>query len=265
MFRAFRIAYDGRPYRGFQRQPDQVTVEGAILNAFEELDIDAVNADYAAAGRTDAGVSAVAQTIAVRCPEWLDAAALNGALPNTICAWAQADVPADFHPQYDPTERAYTYLIDAPEVAWSRLKRGCDLLEGTHNVRHLTADSGETTREVSTVRVERADPFARLTVRAPGFLRHQVRRMVTVLTELGRGDRTFDELESILAGRELAGHRGIAPAPPEPLVLTEVVYPNTSFDAHLVASDRVYDTFRTRQREANQVAATMGTIADHLA
>ncbi|MFC6766564.1 tRNA pseudouridine(38-40) synthase TruA, partial [Natrinema soli] len=56
--RAFRVAYDGTGYHGFQRQPDVSTVEDAIfdaLRALEVLDPDADKpAGYAAAGRTDA-------------------------------------------------------------------------------------------------------------------------------------------------------------------------------------------------------------------
>ncbi|MFB6218385.1 MAG: tRNA pseudouridine(38-40) synthase TruA, partial [Halobacteriaceae archaeon] len=63
--RAFRLAYDGRPFHGFQRQPDVPTVEGALLDALDALDIPFAGdtpSGYAAAGRTDRGVSAVAQT-----------------------------------------------------------------------------------------------------------------------------------------------------------------------------------------------------------
>jgi tRNA pseudouridine38-40 synthase len=52
---AFRIAYDGQPYRGFQRQPDVPTVEDALLGALRDLDVLPADADTppgsAAAGR----------------------------------------------------------------------------------------------------------------------------------------------------------------------------------------------------------------------
>ena len=263
-YRAFRIAYDGRPWRGFQRQPDVPTVEGALLDAFEELGVDGTAAGYAAAGRTDAGVSAVAQTIAVTCPEWLDPAALNGELPATIRAWAHADVPDTFHPQYDPTCRAYTYLHYAPSADVDRIRIGADRLEGTHDFTHLTPDRGHTTRELSALAIERADPFVRISVRAPGFLRHQVRRIVSLLDGFGRGTYSTAEVESMLAVEPLPGHRGIPPAPPEPLVLTDVVYPDVEFHPHPDASGRVAKQFRQRERDLQQVASTMGTIADYV-
>src|SRR6056297_1923774 len=96
--RAFRVAYDGRPYHGFQRQPDVPTVENTLFDALAALGVaDGKPAGYAAAGRTDAGVSALAQTVAFACPDWLSPAALNSELPATIRAWASADAEPDFH------------------------------------------------------------------------------------------------------------------------------------------------------------------------
>ena len=110
---AYRIAYDGRPYHGFQRQPDVPTVEDAMLGALRDLDVLAGDADtppgYAAAGRTDAGVSALAQTVAFEAPDWLSPAAFNSELPESIRAWASADVDAEFRDQctdaFRPTTR----------------------------------------------------------------------------------------------------------------------------------------------------------------
>jgi acetyltransferase len=62
--RAFRVAYDGRPFHGFQRQPDVPTVEDTLFDALRAADLLAADANrpsgYAAAGRTDAGASAAA-------------------------------------------------------------------------------------------------------------------------------------------------------------------------------------------------------------
>src|SRR6056297_3366826 len=118
--RAFRIAYDGTDYYGYQRQPDVPTVEDAIFDALRALEVLAPDADkpdgYAAAGRTDAGVSALAQTIALEAPDWLAPRALNGRLPADIRAWAAADAPDGFHATHHATRRAYTYHLYAPAV-----------------------------------------------------------------------------------------------------------------------------------------------------
>ena len=120
--RAFRFAYDGRPFYGFQRQPDVPTVEDAILDALCELDVAPAGGTppgYSAAGRTDRGVSALAQTVAFECPAWCSPGALNGALPASVRAWAAADVPADFHATHDAVRREYTYHLYAPRAGAS--------------------------------------------------------------------------------------------------------------------------------------------------
>jgi len=91
---AFRLAYDGTGYRGLQRQPYGGTVENALFEALEALDVAfeaGAPVGYTAAGRTDAGVSARAQTVAVEAPEWLRLSALN------------AELPADSGPGRPPT------------------------------------------------------------------------------------------------------------------------------------------------------------------
>lgn len=265
VYRGFRVAYDGRPFRGFQRQPDQRTIEGELFQAFDALGVDIrSDAAYAAAGRTDAGVSAAAQTITVRCPSWLDAPALNGKLPDAIMVWAQTTVPDEFHPQYDAQLREYTYRHYAPEIDLERVDKAADLLAGVHDFRHLTSDRSNTERRLDDVVVTRDDPFLRIAIRAPGFLRHQVRRIVTLLDDIGRGDRSFDQLETVLAGDPIPGHHGIHPADPRPLVLTAVAYENVSFTSHPQAGDKVHDRFRNAAIEHRGISRAMRSIAAYI-
>ncbi len=258
-YRAFRIAYDGRGYRGFQRQPDQPTVEGTLLEAFEELDAD--TDAYAAASRTDAGVSAAAQTVAIRCPAWLDVEALNGRLPAAVRAWAHADVPPEFHPRFDATGREYRYVHYAPDVHLDRLRQACQRLVGRHDFRHLTADSGETHRTLRTVEVRRDDPFVRFRFEAPSFLRHQVRRIVTLLDEVGRGARSMDELEAILAGDPLPGERGIRPADPRSLVLLDIRYEGGPFEGPSGDRPPVTSAFEELALDEEREAAALRSVA----
>ena len=136
--RAYRIAYDGQPYHGFQRQPDVPTVEDALLSALRALDVLEAGGDtppgYAAAGRTDAGVSALAQTVAFEASDWLSQAALNSELPESVSAWASAAVAPDFHATHHASSREYTYFLYAPAASedsarrartGSRCTRGC--------------------------------------------------------------------------------------------------------------------------------------------
>ena len=142
---AYRIAYDGRPFRGFQRQPDVPTVEDAVFDALRDLGVFAGDAPpgYAAAGRTDAGVSAVAQTVAFEAPEWLSPAAFNGELPASVRAWARADAPDGFHATHDAVAREYVYHLHALEADPGRARAALDALAGEHDFHNLTPATPE--------------------------------------------------------------------------------------------------------------------------
>jgi len=95
--RAFRVAYDGEPYRGFQRQPHGDTIEDALFEGLRALGVgfrDGSPAGYAAAGRTDAGVSARAQTVAFEAPDWLSPRARSTANCRRRSGRGRAPTPA---------------------------------------------------------------------------------------------------------------------------------------------------------------------------
>ncbi|MFP4530124.1 MAG: tRNA pseudouridine synthase A, partial [Halodesulfurarchaeum sp.] len=116
--RAYRVAYDGRAYHGFQRQPQVPTVEDVLFSGLRDLGLEFADAppEYAAAGRTDRGVSALAQTLAFDAPDWLTPRAFTTQLPADVHVWASAAVPDDFHATHDAISRTYTYYLYAPEA-----------------------------------------------------------------------------------------------------------------------------------------------------
>jgi len=257
--RAYRVAYDGRPYSGFQRQPDVPTVEGTLLAALGRLGVcepDAVPEGYAAAGRTDAGVSAVAQTVAFDAPDWLAPAAFNSELPGDVRVWASADVPEDFHATHDASERRYTYFLYAPGVDDDLAADALAALCGRHDYHNLTPDDDGTVRELSGALVRDGDTLV-VTLRAGGFARQLVRRVVGLLAEVVRGDAPRSKVDRVLSPESLPGPEGVAPAPAYPLVLSGVNYPDVVFetDEKAVESARsVFEELRVERRTAAQVA-----------
>ncbi|WP_336357592.1 tRNA pseudouridine(38-40) synthase TruA [Haloarcula sp. CGMCC 1.6347] len=270
--RAYRVAYDGRPYHGFQRQPDVDTVEGRLRSALVRLGVcergDGLPECYAAAGRTDAGVSARAQTVAFDAPAWLSPAAFNGELPDDIRVWASADVPDGFHATHDAAERTYTYYLYAPTdtdrpghrpVDDERWADAVDALAGTHDFHNLTSDDTGTERTVD-IDWTRDGQFLVVRLTAGGFCRQLVRRLVSLAATVADGSAQLSKVDRILSPESVSGPDGVPPAPPEPLVLTDVRYPDVAFSRDEDAAADARTVFEHRRANAH----TTARVADHI-
>jgi tRNA pseudouridine38-40 synthase len=261
-----RIAYDGQPYHGFQRQPDVETVEDRIFTALRNLTIlegDDPPSGYAAAGRTDAGVSAVAQTIAFDAPQWLTPAALNSELPKSIRAWASASPSAGFHATHDASSRTYSYFLYAPDADETATSAALAALAGDHDFHNFTPDSTGTRRTLSTT-LRRDGPILVLTFQAGGFARQLVRRLVTIVAEIARGDAELERIERLFQDETVSGPAGVSPAPPAPLVLTAVEYPGLSFQVDPEAATRTRSIFQRLHTERIASARVAGSIVENI-
>lgn len=261
--RAYRLAYDGTGFRGFQRQPHGDTVSDALLDALAALGVTddgtRVPDGYAAAGRTDAGVSASHQTVAFTAPAWLEPAALNAALPEAVRAWAHAEAPSDFHATREAARRTYTYHLHAPDADDGLARAVCDRLSGRRPVGNLTPEDDPAERELA-VSATRDGAFLVVTVGAGGFPRQLVRRLATLIAAVACGDRELAFVDRVLAPEPLAGPDGLAPAPAEPLVLADVVYPDLAFtpDADAVAAAQAtYEARRGTRLTGARVASRL--------
>ena len=261
--RAYRLAYDGRPFYGYQRQPDVPTVEGTLFDALAELGVHDPSEDkpegYAAAGRTDAGVSAVAQTIAFEAPDWLSPAAINSELPGDVRAWASADAPPDFHATHHATSREYTYHCYAPCADGVRARTALSALSGRHDFHNLTTDTENTVRELSG-EVARDGDFLVFTIRAGGFARELVRRIVALVHAVAVGEAPLSNVERVLGLESLDGAEGVGPAPPTPLVLTDVAYADLSFEVDDEAAETVRVVFGEKRVEGLVITRVAGDI-----
>ena len=263
--RAFRVAYDGRPYYGFQRQPDVETVEGTLLAALGRLGVTdgGVPEGYAAAGRTDAGVSAVAQTVAFEAPEWLTPAAFNSELPASVRAWASAPAPEGCHATHDAGERRYTYHLHAPDADDGLARAALDALAGEHDFHNLTPDDEGTVRDLQGA-LERDGSFLVVDLRSGGFCRQLVRRVVGLVAEIARGESALGKVDRVLASEPLPGPEGVAPAPAYPLVLTGVSYPGLDFEVDREAAASAREVFADLRAERLAGARVAGSVLEGL-
>jgi tRNA pseudouridine38-40 synthase len=260
--RAYRLAYDGRPFYGFQRQPRVPTVEGALFDALADLGVGRrPPPGYAAAGRTDAGVSARAQTVAFDAPDWLSPAALSSALPATVRAWASADVADDFHATHDAVRRVYVHHHHAPDADDAAVRRAAERLSGRHDFHNLSPDETGTERDLA-LSVARDGDFLAVRAAAAGFPRGLVRRVVAVLDAAGRGEADDAWLDRLLGADPVDGPDGVGPAPPEGLVLAGVRYDGVSFAVDDDAAASARAALGGRRRAARTAGRALGTVLD---
>lgn len=221
---AIRVGYDGRAFRGSQRQPHGRTVEDRMLGAMRELGIleDPRRARFQMAARTDAGVSAVAN-VAVFDTEF----PLDGLLPalagrlDAVWPWALAEAPDDLVARRAASWRTYTYTA-TPSGEMDRARAAFAAFEGRHDLRGFCKRDPKVTsfvRRVHSATLDEQDGAWVFEVRGDAFLWQQVRRMVGAALAVARGDARLEDVQQRLRTGE---GRAFRTAPPEPLVLTGV-------------------------------------------
>jgi tRNA pseudouridine38-40 synthase len=114
------LCYDGTDFKGWQRQPRERTIQGALENALFKLTGQLVTVH--GAGRTDAGVHAEGQVANFRVATRLGAddlfRALNALLPDDLRVLSLRRAPADFHARKSARSKTYRYrLLQEPRVS----------------------------------------------------------------------------------------------------------------------------------------------------
>lgn len=241
-----RLAYDGTAYSGYQRQPHVPTVQGTLEEALAI--VLKTPTPTVCAGRTDTGVHATGQVIAFDAAWNHDDAtllrAVNAQLPDDIALQTMTQHEG-FHPRYDALSRTYCYDVAVLHVrqpllaqrAWQLhstldgelLKAAAQVVIGEHDF----AAFGNPPQGTNTVRtVYRSTwhwrPLSeggiwQYSVEGTAFLHHMVRRLVGVQVAVGCGWLTVADFERLLASRNLANNKHMAP--PQGLTLVDVRYP----------------------------------------
>ncbi len=250
---ALKIEYHGAPFVGWQRQTDQCSVQGEIEKALGKLEHGAHK--IAAAGRTDAGVHALAQVAHCDLKDAWDPFRLSEALnyhlkPQPIAIIACAAAPEDFHARFSARERRYLFRIlsrRAPAthqagLVWQvkhaldvgAMQEAANMLIGKHDFttfRSTVCQAESPVKTVDHLTVAAVEtPGGReyhFDVRARSFLHNQVRSFVGSLERVGTGSWQPGDMAAALAARDRAACGPVCP--PQGLYLAHVTYVNNPF------------------------------------
>jgi tRNA pseudouridine38-40 synthase len=242
------VSYDGSAFAGWQSQTHRKTVQDELEAAFHKIIGQRIRIH--GAGRTDAGVHALAQCAHVDLPSGkLDGLkpsgllkALNANLPATIRILRCQRVSEDFHARYSAKEKLYRYRIwngaILPPLEFGRawhiatpldvdlLKAAGKRFVGRHDFVSFAANRGkkdeDTVRTIRSVEVRKNGPRLTVDIAGNGFLYKMVRLMVGAMTRVALHKMELDELGSRLKSRRTDGFRFVAPA--EGLYLVRIWY-----------------------------------------
>jgi len=217
---ALTVEYEGTNYHGFQYQVNTPTIQEELEKAITRMT--GHHSRVKGAGRTDAGVHALAQVVAFdtlseRDPDVL-VGALNHYLPADIAVKGAYTVAAGFDPRRWALSRTYRYTILNSQVPSplmrrtamlvpqslnvQKMNRAASFLVGQHDFANFSSpldDRGASTvRQIKQASVARAGDLVFFEVRANAFLPRQVRRMAGALLDIGRDRLKMNELKQMI-------------------------------------------------------------------
>jgi len=224
-----RLFYLGGRYHGSQYQPGLVTVQGELIGALTKWSGEHHSAQTVQlSGRTDRGVHSIGQLVMITTEKQFSIEKINRHLPDDIILWASTKAPPNFVPRYDVLMRHYRYYLDN---SWTNLnlevvKKAAALLIGSNNFSQLAKPDADrnTLTTILNISLHDYNDTYFLDIFGTRFLWKLVRKMITLLTEIGTERIKPDAINDILSGQKVLAS-GIQPAPPENLVLVETIVP----------------------------------------
>ena len=227
------VAYDGTNYKGWQVQPNGITIEEVLNKNLSNLLGEQIV--VSGASRTDSGVHSLGN-IAVfdtntRMPADKIAFALNQRLPEDIVVQGSCEVEDGWHPRYQnsrktyeyrilnrtfrmPTRRLDTYFYHYP-LDVEKMKKAASYLEGEHDFKsfcNVHTQVEDTVRTIYDLEVEKEEELITIRVRGNGFLYNMVRIIAGTLVKIGMGVYPPEKMEEILEEKNRAAAGPTIPA-----------------------------------------------------
>ena len=227
------VSYDGTAYRGWQLQPNGVTIEEVLnreLTALLKEPIAVIGAS-----RTDSGVHARGNVAVFdtenRMPADKICFALNQRLPEDIRVQTSEEVPAEWHPRKVNCTKTYEYKVLNRKISMplerlyahfcyfnldlNKMREAAAYLVGEHDFKSfctVRTQAEETVRTIYSLDITKQDDMITIRISGSGFLYNMVRIIAGTLLEVGMGAYPPEHMEEILDARDRQAAGRTAPA-----------------------------------------------------
>ncbi len=237
------IEYDGKDFKGWQKQPNKLNIQGEIEKAIENITGEKV--ELIASGRTDAGVHAMGQVANFKTnsnmPIEKIPIAINSQVKNSIRIQNAEEVDENFHSRFNCKKKTYRYVIDNSKYGSAiyrnisyhmpikldveEMKKAIKYFEGEHDFKAFKSSGTSSKSSVRTI--YKADIITEGTniaidLTGNGFLYNMVRIIAGTLVDVGLGKIKPDDIPEIIASKDRT--KAGKTLPPHGLMLLNVVY-----------------------------------------
>ncbi len=237
------IEYDGKKFGGWQKQPNELNIQGEIEQAIKQITGEDVELN--ASGRTDSGVHALGQVANFKTNSNLDiekfAVAINSKLKKSIVIKKAEEVPENFHARYNCKGKKYRYIINnsyqgtaiyrdlechiPQKLDIEKMQEGIKFFEGKHDFKGFKASgtSGKSTvREIYKAEVKQDGERIIIELTGNGFMYNMVRIISGTIVDVGLGKITPNQIPDIINAKDRTKAGKTLPA--SGLYLVEVYY-----------------------------------------
>ncbi len=224
------ISYDGHEYMGFQIQEDLKTIELEIKIALKKLLGEDIK--IYPSGRTDRGVHAIAQVIHFDFDRLIPADGIkngvNAFLPKDIYFKKVELVDLNFHARFSCKSKEYRYYLNTGEYDPLRanystnitnlnleiMKLAIKKFEGVHDFKGFASASiderKDTVKEIFLAEINVIGDYLEFVFIGTGFLKYQIRRMMGLIVEIGRGKESLEMIDLVFEKKDPSiSHRSL--------------------------------------------------------
>lgn len=229
------VEYDGQAFHGWQKQHNQVTVQGELERVVHTILRSTETSGLQAAGRTDAGVHAKGQVVNFKTDIVIDPLifkhSVSSLLKGKLAVLDVAQVPMDFNSLHSAVARQYVYRIlnrPAPAVldygrVWHIsaplnrrvLHQESQKLVGKHDFTSFRASGCMSTSPIKEIfeseMVEEGD-YLTYRVLGKGFLKQMVRNIVGTLVQISRETLQLSSIQDVMDSKDRQKAGVTAPA-----------------------------------------------------